>query len=302
MVNRVVELLSDCPDGVFVDSTVGSGGHLIEVFKAHGSKFKYFGFDLDGLVLEETKKVISKTGIKAELVKSNFSEVVNHLNKRNISSISAILYDLGIGSFQVDDPERGFSYLGSGPLSMSFDDKAKLSASDLINKLSEKELTDLFRVYGQERRAKLLSKAIKQYPGKLTTTNQLAEVIRSVVGNRYFVKTASRVFQAIRIKVNDEFENIRKGIESVLPYLSYGGRVIVITYHSLEDGLVKRIFKKFTGKCVCSSRMKECRCGKEKLVRLVLTKPIKADPDEVAVNVRARSAKLRVVEKIAVVS
>ena len=298
MANRVVKLLSGCPDGVFVDATVGAGGHLIEVYRAHGNRFKYIGFDLDGLALKQAKHNITKIGLEAELTKSNFTEIADHLQKRKISSISAVLYDLGIGSFQIDNPNRGFSYLGDGPLSMSFDDDEKLVAANLIDSLDENDLTRLFKSFGQERKARSLSKAIKKYPDKITTTGQLAQIIRSTVGGRSFVKTAARIFQAVRIKVNDEFENIRKSLEAVLPYLVPGGVAMVITYHSLEDGHVKRIFKKFSGKCVCPPGMPECRCGKQKLVRLVYSKPVKPDPEEIAINSRARSAKLRVVEKI----
>jgi len=298
MVNQVVELLSGCPDGLFIDATVGTGGHLIEVYKAHGRRFKYIGFDLDSLALKQAKHDVTEIGLEAELIKSSYTEIAGHLQKRKISSISAVLYDLGIGSFQIDNPNRGFSYLGDGPLSMSFDDDEKLAAANIIDSLNENELTRLLKSFGQERKARSLSKAIKGCPDKIITTGQLAQIIRSVVGSRSFIKTASRVFQAVRIKVNDEFENIRKSLETVLPCLAPGGMAMVITYHSLEDGHVKRVLKKYSGKCVCPSGMPECRCGKQKLVRPVYSKPVKPSPEEIAVNSRARSAKLRVVERI----
>jgi 16S rRNA (cytosine1402-N4)-methyltransferase len=300
MADRVIELLADCPDGVFVDATVGLGGHLKKVIEAHGSRFEYYGFDLDGKVLEQTKKNISETGIEARLIKSNYTEIVKLLQKERIRTISAIVYDLGIGSFQIDDPARGFSYLGDGPLSMAFDDELESPAADLINRLNETELMKLLRKYGQEPRAKAISRAIKSHSGGIATTGQLADIIRTVVGSRFFIKTASRVFQAIRVEVNHEFENISRSLDAVLPCLAERGRAIVITYHSLEDGIVKRIFKKYTGGCVCPAGMKHCMCGKIKMVRKVFPKPLKAEPEEVAANIRARSAKLRAVERIAV--
>jgi len=294
----VVEQLNSGPEGVFVDATVGAGGHLKTVFKAHGKRFRYFGFDLDNSVLQRTGDYLAKNGIEAELINSNFSNVTDILQGREISKISAILFDLGIGSFQIDDPERGFSYLRNGPLSMSFDTGSALMAADIIDNASEKELTDLFRTYGEEPKAKTLARAIKNYTDPITTTGQLADIIRSVVSSRKFIKTASRIFQALRIKVNDEFAHIQKGIESALPLLVSGGKAMVISYHSLEDGLVKRLFKKYSGKCVCPPRMPECRCGKINLVRPVFAKPLIPDPEEIAANTRARSAKMRIVERI----
>jgi 16S rRNA (cytosine1402-N4)-methyltransferase len=298
MKSEVVDLLKSCPSGVFVDATLGEGGHMLAVFKAYGDHFKYFGIDLNSKALDLAGKTFTSHGLDAELVKLNFSEIARFLQRREINSISAILFDLGTGSYQIDDPEQGFSYLKDGPLSLSFNDDNKTAAMDLIESLNKEELTEVFRSYGQEPKAKRIARAIKGYPQKITTTGQLSEVIRSVVGSRYFVKTAARVFQALRIKVNDELGNIQKGLENVLPLLMVGGRAIVISYHSLEDGLVKRIFKKYSGKCICPSNTLECRCGKRKLVHPVFAKPLRSGPDEIANNPRARSAKLRVVEKI----
>jgi len=181
---------------------------------------------------------------------------------------------------------------------MAFDERQDLQATDLIAQLGEGELAAIIKQYGQERRAKTLARAIKKHPGPLTSTGELGEIIRSVVGDRYFIKTASRVFQAIRIKVNNELEGIKLGLESTLPMLTVGGRVAVISYHSLEDGVVKRTFKKYSGKCVCPPGLPECRCGKQKLVKPVVKKPIEPEAEEIEKNPRARSAKLRVVERI----
>lgn len=299
MTSEVIDLLKSCPGGAFVDATLGEGGHTLAVFKAYGDRFKYFGLDLNGKVIDFAREALASFGLDAELVKLNFSEIAWFLQRREINSISAVLFDLGTGSYQIDDPEQGFSYLKDGPLSLSFNDDNKTAAVELIENLDKKELAEVLKSYGQEAKAKSLARAIKSYPQKITTTGQLSEVIHSVVGDRYFVKTAARVFQALRIKVNDEMENIQRGLESVLPLLMAGGRAIVISYHSLEDGLVKRIFKKYSGKCVCPSNILECRCGKQKLVWPVLPKPLRPGPGEIAENPRARSAKLRAVEKIA---
>jgi 16S rRNA (cytosine1402-N4)-methyltransferase len=299
MADKVVQLVGECPDGIFVDATVGSGGHLEAVYRAHGSRFQYFGFDIDSEILEQTRGRFSQRNIAAALINSNFSEIAGYLQRRGVSQISAVLFDLGIGSFQIDDPSRGFSYLEDGPLSMSFESR-KARAADVIKNLSEGELTKLLREYGQEPKAKALARAIKGYPGDLTTAGQLSEIIRSVAGGKRFIKTAARVFQALRIEVNREFINITMGLERILPLIIPGGRALAITYHSLEDHLVKRIFRKYSGHCICPPRTPECRCGKIKLFSSEKAKPLVPSQQEVEVNTRARSAKLRVVKRIAV--
>jgi 16S rRNA (cytosine1402-N4)-methyltransferase len=302
MAGEVVDLLENCPGGVLIDATVAEGGHTLAVYGAYGDHFRYFGFDLNSKVLNFARKVFTTIRLDAELVKLNFSEIALFLQRREINSISAVLFDLGTSSYQIDDPGQGFSYLKDGPLNLSFNDDDKMAAADLIENLDEEELTEVFKSYGQEPKAKRLARAIKSSQKKITTTAQLSGVIRTVVGDRYFIKTAARIFQALRISVNDELGNIQKSLESIIPLLMIGGRVIVISYHSLEDGIVKRIFKKYSGKCVCPSGVLECRCGKQKLVRPVHSKPLRPSSSEVAKNPRARSAKLRVVEKIAVTS
>jgi len=299
MADTVIELISSCPEGVFIDATVGGGGHLKKIYEKYGRRFKYFGFDLDGLALKRTEDEFSRLGLEAALYSLNFSNIAAFLRERDIGSVAAILYDLGIGSFQIDDPGRGFSYLGDGPLSLSFDPDQKLAAAALIGRLDERELAGVFKNYGQEPKARALARAIKKYSGEIVTTATLANIIRDTVGDRRFIKTASRVFQALRMTVNGELENIESSLEAILPVLSEGGRALVITYHSLEDRLVRRVFKKFSGRCVCPSNIPECRCGKLKMVRPVTAKAIRPEPGEISLNPRARSAKLRAVEKIA---
>jgi len=298
MPKQVLEMLSGCPEGVYVDATVGAGGHLLEVFRKFKSKFRYVGFDLDGLILDQTEKLVAEVGLEALLVKANYSTVTENLQKLNISKISASLFDLGIGSYQIDNPERGFSYLEDGPLSMAFNGEREQPVLDLICRLNETELGRLFKQFGQEKKAYKIARAIKDAESSLTSTGQLAGIIRDIVGDRNFIKTASRIFQALRIAVNDEFANIESGLNQAINLTEPGGRIVAITYHSLEDGLVKRIFRRATGKCVCPPKFPECRCGAVAMVKLVNKKPIVADPDEIDSNPRARSAKIRAVEKI----
>jgi 16S rRNA (cytosine1402-N4)-methyltransferase len=299
MVAQVKHYLQGCPPGIFVDATLGGGGHTIAIQKNFNDVFSCIGFDLDIQALERTKQTFKQEGVEAELVNSNFAQIADHLAMKKIKSISAILYDLGISSQQIDNPDSGFSYLQDGPLGLSFDINRPYAAAELIESLSERQLTELFWTYGEEPRAKSLAKAIKGAPGKIQTTGQLSTVIRQCSGDRFFIKTASRVFQALRISVNDELGSIQKSLDSTIPLLAPGGRAIVISYHSLEDGLVKRIFRKYSGKCTCSGKVIECQCGAQKLVKLVTSKPIQPDAEEIAANPRARSAKMRVVEKIA---
>jgi 16S rRNA (cytosine1402-N4)-methyltransferase len=299
MADAVIELLESCPEGVFIDATLGGGGHLKKICETYGRRFKYLGFDLDGLSLKRTKEEFLQLRLEAALFKLNFSDIADFLSSHKPGPVAAILYDLGISSYQIDDPVRGFSYLGDGPLSLSFDSERKLVAAGLIDRIDERQLAGIFKDYGQEPNARSLARAIKRYSDEIVTTATLAAIIRDTVGSRKFIKAAARVFQALRIAANHEFENIEHSLETVLPSLVEGGRAIVITYHSLEDRLVRRIFKKFSGRCVCPPKTPECRCGKVKLVRPVTAKALKPSRDEIILNPRARSAKLRVVEKIA---
>jgi 16S rRNA (cytosine1402-N4)-methyltransferase len=299
MTAQVKQYLHGCPPGIFVDATLGGGGHTIAVYKNFRDVFSCIGFDLDAQALERTKQTFKGEGVVAELVKSNFAQIADYLTMKKIDSISAILYDLGVSSHQIDNPASGFSYLQDGPLGLSFDNDRPYAAAQLIEELSEQQLTELFWTYGQESRARTLVKAIKNNPDKIETTGQLASIIRKVSGDRFFIKTASRIFQALRISVNDELGSIRKSIDSIIPLLAPKGRAIVISYHSLEDGLVKQLFKKYSGKCICPGKVIQCRCGARQLVKLVTSKPIQPDADEIAANPRARSAKMRVVERIA---
>ncbi len=296
---RVVEHLRGCPPGYFIDATLGAGGHLRAVYREFRDRFSYIGFDLDGEVIENTRKLLYREGIKAQLVQKNFSEIADYMTREGKSPISAVLYDLGLSSMQIDDPDKGFSYLHDGPLRLAFDPKQTRTAADLIGASDEAALYRILRDYGQEPRAKSIAKAIKAEGRAITTTSELSAIIRRVVGSRSFLKTAARVFQALRIEVNDELANLEQSLQSIIPSIQLGGRIMVIAYHSLEDRIVKRVFRKYSGKCVCPPRARECRCGKIIIVRALTPKPERPSPEETAGNPRARSAKLRVVEKIA---
>jgi len=297
MTGQVIRFLQGCPPGIFVDATLGGGGHTSAVFKSFKDVFTCIGFDLDARALERTKKTFKEEGVEAELVQSNFARIADHLAMKQIKSISAILYDLGISSQQIDNPESGFSYLQDGPLGMSFDNNRPYAAARLIEEYSEEQLTVVLKKFGQEPKAKSLARVIKNNPEKITTTGQLSSLIRKVTGERLFIKTASRVFQALRIAVNDELNSIENSIDSTMPLLAPGGRIMVISYHSLEDGLVKRLFRKNSGRCICSGKVIESRCGARSLVKILTPKPIRPDMEEISVNSRARSARLRVAEK-----
>lgn len=297
MIGQVKQYLQGCPPGIFVDATLGGGGHTSAVFKSFKDVFTCIGFDLDAQALERTKKTFKEEGVEAELIQSNFARIADHLAMKQIRSISAILYDLGISSQQIDIPESGFSYLQDGPLSMSFDRNCPYTAARLIEECSEQQLTVILKNLGQEPKAKSLARAIKNYPEKITTTGQLASLIRKISGERFFIKTASRVFQALRIAVNDELGSIENSIDSTIPLLAPGGRIVVISYHSLEDGLVKRLFRKNSGRCLCRGKVLKCQCGARSLVKIITPKPVQPDRVEISINPRARSARMRVAEK-----
>jgi len=297
MTAQVKNYLQGCPPGIFVDATLGGGGHTSAVFNSFRDVFTCIGFDLDAQALERTKKTFREEGVEAELVQSNFARIADYLAMKRINSISAILYDLGISSQQIDNPQSGFSYLHDGPLCLSFDNSNPYAAAQFLEQSSEQQLITIFKNYGQEPKARAIARAIKNNSEKITTTGQLSTLVRKISGERYFIKTASRVFQALRIAVNDELGSIQKSIDSVIPMLLPGGVMIVISYHSLEDGLVKQLFRKNSGRCICTGKVIECHCGARPLVQIITAKPVEPDSDEIAANPRARSAKMRVVKK-----
>ena len=298
-----IDALAIRPDGVYVDGTLGRGGHSAEVIKRLGPKGRLICIDRDEAAIAAAADRFARYKDRMTFVHGNFGVLSDLLDKLGCAGADGMLFDLGVSSPQLDDPSRGFSYMKDAPLDMRMDTTAPLTARRVINDWPEQELRRIFFQYGEERYAASIAAAIvKARAGRpVTTTFELVELIRSAMpaaALREKQHPAKRVFQAVRIAVNDELSAVASMIEAAVPRLNKGGRLAVISFHSLEDRIVKTGFAAFARGCTCPPDFPVCVCGKKPLIRLISKKPVVPDDREVSENPRARSAKLRVAEKI----
>lgn len=290
------------PDGVYVDGTLGGGGHASGICEKLNSKGILIGIDRDKDALRAAEKNLKGYDCKKIFVQSNYSNIKNVLMEYDISSIDGALLDLGVSSFQLDNEERGFSYMKDASLDMRMNAEDSLTAETVVNTYSEEELKNIIRQYGEERWASRISQFIvknrKQAP--ITTTGQLVTIIKAAIpasARRDGPHPAKRTFQAIRIEVNDELGQLEKAVDTFLDVLANRGRLCIITFHSLEDRIVKERFNQRLNPCTCPKEFPMCVCGKKTDVKKVSGKPIIPSEQELTLNPRARSAKLRVIEK-----
>ena len=285
--------------GIYIDGTIGFGGHAQAILSKLDSKGKLIGIDLDPYALEYTKNSLSKFPKKSySLYKGNFSEFPKFINEMGISKVDGLVVDLGISSYQIDSGHRGFSYMNDGPLDMRFNSDKGISAKNLLNNISYLELSNLIREFSEEKNHKKIAKNIVKYSelGKMNTTFDLKNAIKEVVNPRYLNKTLSRVFQAIRIQINDELNSLKKLLANAVQYLQKGGRIAIITFHSLEDSIVKSFFKKNSINCICPPVFPICNCDVRAKLKIINKKVISPSLDEINKNPRSRSAKLRIAE------
>ncbi len=296
--HEVLQALQPRDGGRYVDGTLGAGGHAWGILDASSPGGLLLGLDLDPQALALAREKLAPFGERAILRQGSYLTLRQQLDALGWVSVDGILLDLGVSSMQVDTPERGFSFRQDGPLDMRFDPAASTTAADLVNHLPESELADLIYRYGEERRSRRIARAIvKARP--IESTRQLAEVVRRAAGGgRGRIHPATRTFQALRIAVNRELEAVERVLPLAIDALASGGRLAVISFHSLEDRLVKTFFRRESRDCLCPPERPVCTCGHIARLRLVPRKAIQAGEAEVAVNPRARSARLRVAEKI----
>ncbi len=289
LLDEVIEFLAPTPPGVIVDATFGGGGHARALAAASGDH-QVVGIDRD-------PRARANAG-DLRVLAGDFGDFDDLLEDAGIGVISGALFDLGISSHQVDEPGRGFSYRAEGPLDMRMDPTQERSAAEVVNTYAESELVRILRTYGEEGQAKRIARAIVA-ARPIETTTQLADVIASAMpaALRRSGHPARKTFQAIRIEVNDELQSVRRGVDAALGRLAVGGRCAVISYHSLEDRIVKRRFVEGASGCECPPELPVCACGRDPELRLVTRKPVVAGDAEVGANPRARSARLRVAEK-----
>ncbi|CDE31686.1 ribosomal RNA small subunit methyltransferase H [Ruminococcus sp. CAG:403] len=298
LLDAVLESLDIKPDGIYVDGTVGGAGHASEIAKRLSSSGKLIGLDRDPDAVSVATQRLAP--YPAVVVQANYDEMAAVLDRMGIDCVDGILMDLGVSSHQLDTQSRGFSYHADAPLDMRMSQSGQ-TAADLVNTLSEEALANLIVTYGEERYARSIARKIVQAreEAPITTTLQLAELIKSGVPQRVRREKnpCKKTFQALRIAVNGEFEHLENGLSAAFFRLKPGGRLAVITFHSLEDRMVKRQFAAWCQGCTCPPDFPQCVCGKKPQGTLVTRKPIVADAQELEENHRSRSAKLRVIER-----
>ena len=300
---ETIEGLKIKPDGVYVDGTLGGGGHSAEIVaRLHGGG-RLIGIDQDEAAIEAAGRKLSGFGEKVLVVRDNYRNTKTVLARLGISGIDGMMLDLGVSSYQLDTKERGFSYRYDAPLDMRMDMRQNFSARDIINGYSEMELYRVIRDYGEDKFAKNIAKHIVKAREKkpIETTGELNEIIRAAIPAKMRVEgghPSKRTFQAIRIECNRELEVLKESIEELIELLKPGGRLCIITFHSLEDRIVKTAFKTAQNPCICPPGFPVCVCGRKSKGKVVTGKPILPGEEELKENTRSKSAKLRIFEKV----
>ena len=301
LLDAVVDALQVQPGAVIVDATVGAGGHAAALLAAAGPEGRLLGLDQDASALILARERLAEFGERVTLVHGRFDNLAILAAEAGIAAADAVLADLGVSSMHLDRAARGFSFVQDGPLDMRMDPASDgPTAADLVNTLDEDELADLIARYGEDRYARRIARQIVR-ARPLYRTAALAQAIADAVpgGRRERIHPATRTFQALRIAVNDELAVLERALPQMVALLRPGGRLAVISFHSLEDRLVKRFFRRESADCICPPGQPVCTCGHQASVRLVTRQPITAGEPEVAANPRSRSARLRVIEKLA---
>lgn len=295
--HEIIHALDPRNGGLYLDCTVGAGGHARGVLEACAPNGRLIGLDVDPQAIEVARKCLAPYGQRVLLIQASYIHLEEILQENNCSAVDGIVLDLGASSMQFSTPARGFSFKVDGPLDMRFDPTLPTTASDLVNELSQNQLADLIFRYGEERNSRRIARAIVE-SRPLYTTKQLSDVIETVSARRRSMHPATLTFQALRIVVNDELTSIQKVLPQALNALKSGARFAVIAFHSLEDRIVKKYFIRESQDCLCPSRQPICTCEHSASVRMITRHPITPGESEIKMNPRSRSAKLRIVEKI----
>ena len=301
LLNETIDGLNIKPDGIYVDGTLGGGGHAYEVCRRLGEKGSIIGIDQDAAAIEAASARLKDFGEKVTIVRSNYCDMKSRLHELGIDKVDGIVLDLGVSSYQLDTAERGFSYREDAPLDMRMDTRQKMTARDIVNDYTEADLYRVIRDYGEDKFAKNIAKHIVQARAvkPVETTAELSEIIRASIPMKFQKKSghpAKRTFQAIRIELNRELDVLRDSLDDMIDLLNPGGRLCIITFHSLEDRIVKSAFRKNENPCTCPPDFPVCVCGKKSKGSIITKKPILPSEEELEYNSRSKSAKLRIFE------
>lgn len=305
LVDECIEYLNIKPNGTYIDGTIGGGGHSSEIYKRLSAEGKLLGIDQDSSAIKASRERLRGISGQAEvtLVQDNFRNIQNICLENGISNVQGILLDLGVSSHQLDEAERGFSYQKDAPLDMRMDRNRDLDAATIVNNYDEQSIRNIIRDYGEEKWASRIAKFIVDYrrSKRIETTYELVEIIKAAVpaaARREGPHPAKRTFQALRIAVNDELGILDQAIEDAVSVLGKGGRLCIISFHSLEDRIVKTAFQKQVNPCTCPKNFPVCVCGAVQTAIHITRKPVTPSDEELLENPRARSSKLRVIEKL----
>lgn len=295
---EVLALLTPKDSEKYLDCTVGAGGHAAGILEASSPSGELLGLDVDLIALDYAKNRLNNYGSRAKLIHGSYIELDRFMREASWNQVHGILMDLGLSSMQLDMPEKGFSFRADAPLDMRFDARTPLSAADLLNSYTEEDLLDILWKYGEEQQTRrIVREIIRQRP--VTSTLQLASLIEKAVGHsRGGIHPATKTFQALRIAVNGELEHLEEALPLAVNALQPGGRLAVISFHSLEDRIVKHYFQLESKDCICPPKRPVCTCGHQASIRIITRRPVEASQAEMNQNPRARSAKLRVAERI----
>ena len=302
LLNETIEQLDIKENGIYVDGTLGGGGHASAVLQRLGETGRLIGIDQDAAAIEAAGERLAPFGDKVTIVRSNYSAMPQVLADLGIHGVDGIVLDLGVSSYQLDNEERGFTYRVDAPLDMRMDQRQSRTAADIVNGYDEKELYRIIRDYGEDKFAKNIAKHIVAARAKapIQTTGELTELIRQSIPMKIQATgghPAKRTFQAIRIELNRELDVLRESLDGMIDLLDDGGRICIITFHSLEDRIVKTIFRKNENPCTCPPDFPVCVCGKESKGKVITRKPILPSKVEMEENPRSKSAKLRIFER-----
>jgi 16S rRNA (cytosine1402-N4)-methyltransferase len=303
LLDETINSLNIKPEGIYVDGTLGGGGHAYEVCKRLNSKGRFIGIDQDEAAIKAASERLKEFGDKVTIVRSNYSDIRNVLRNLGIDKVDGIVLDLGVSSYQLDTADRGFSYMADAPLDMRMDQRQELTAKFIVNHYSEMELFYIIRDYGEDKFAKNIAKHIVRARAQkeIETTGELTEIIKASIPMKQRLTgghPAKKTFQAIRIELNKELEVLKNSLDAMIDSLNDGGRICIITFHSLEDRIVKNIFRKNENPCTCPSDFPICVCGNQSKGKVVTRKPMIPSEEEIECNKRSKSSKLRVFERV----